>query len=1733
MDRLRKKISNKYKGRSQDGQISSSIQAVPYAPKVETAYTGQGLELNGNIGPLDTVAGAQKPASVQIDLVQHGETSLQNNGSSSISQELVGRGRLQSSDQAISTTPTDSERRRSSNLSPPPSSIGSGHRSGSFQSTTSNFVAVSNGSHTRSNSEQRRMNPLGLTVIHEPEHGHSLDIVLVHGLGGSSHSTWSKDHDPNYFWPHLWLPNDIGSARILSFGYDADWKSTSSRTVLNITDFAKELLFAMRFTKDENRDLEDLGIGDVPIIFIVHSMGGLVVKKAYILGQSDDEYSEMLKSVNAIMFLSTPHRGSNLAEILNRILSASLLRYSPKQYVADLQKNSPALEDINEQFRKFAPKLQIVSFYETLETAVGPKKVRILEKESAILGYPGEISRAMNADHHDVCKYYSPRDANYISMRDVLKTLVDRVRTMGISFRRSSSASSSASEALEALLSIQDPPSDDYSFFHDQWMPGTCEWILQEKMFQNWMEDTTQSSILWLHALPASGKSVLSSFIIDEIQAQNHTCQYYFFRFSEQAKRTVNGCLRSMAFQLSQEIPQYRRRLRDLSEEGLRLEKTDARTVWNRLFSNALPTLRQADPLYWVIDGLDEADSPQLLLSLLKGLQRSAIPIKLLVMSRDTPELRSEFDNLGNSVPVDILPITSKSQRDVQAYVESRMNTPRWNEDFKKEVTGRILERAEGNFLWVHLAIKEVLKRHTSDDIRQALENMPPGMEAMYHRMAIDIAKDMGPTDKQLAQRILTWAMFARRALTLKELEEALRPSFNRILDLRSTIAATCGFFVVVDMSENVTMIHQTARDYLTHASELDLFIDADETHVESFRQCMACLMDAGIRSKLNQTNAELKRDFVHYAATSWSYHLGLSKRISSAALLTLIQFLRRSHVLTWIRILASLRQLKVLVYASRTLTELISSKRTSRFEVALDEDQRDLLRLWAIDFVKIVGKFGSTLLYDPASIHNFIPEFCPQSSMVHCQFAKQKTFRSISVSGITNEKWDDSVAHMSVRRHRLSKLLCSRGHVAAVATDHQSHGLTLIWSSVNFEKKLSLIQGEYITASCFDSTGTRYLSCGVSRMKIWEIPSGRLILSANSPNDTTVLGVTFSEDRTRILAACENKTVQMLALDAQQPEWQLLSSLQESDAASLGNANSPCAMVFNPDGTQIAVAYRGFPLSVWSIEERRMIGRNSRYVEGRGFNGIIWPGVDTVSWNTRYGSILGKYSDGCVFKWDPYEQTNDELRTPASLVQCSPDGLSFATCDNSGVVRLFNFQNFAMLYQLRCDASPRALTFSPDSRRFYEIRDTVCTAWEPAALADLQETGDQSEDQWETQSDISTLNESIQVVEEEDRITALAMASHSTFFCAGNEVGEVDLFNAEGMKIFNMWNSPRYMMIDLLVWDNSGKRLAIAELGGDVSVKQVSPPSTDNDVKWNVQPILNLNISSELGTVQQLLFSPDGKFLLLVRQNAVQVWSLEDKILISQYQGNSETGQHWINDPTDPQSLLAFDYGGISRFSWASLEAAKSIRYDDINNSIDKTTRIPSGANHSVDQNQREARAPPDLNYQTVNAYLAQDQSHVVVERTTKSAPQSHIILRVSELDSILRLKSTDATVSSFPDTAVRLIPEEVTKLVEVSLGVLAKDRFVFLDQDFWICTWKIGSIYAKDEPATAGSTAASKHVNNVENAGIVKKHFMLPRHWLNEESLPLLRLVESGKLFCPKGDEVAVIGTRLALAW
>jgi hypothetical protein len=93
--------------------------------------------------------------------------------------------------------------------------------------------------------------------------------------------------------------------------------------------------------------------------------------QAYVIGKTDDQYSDMISQTYGIVFLGTPHRGSGLARMLNNILRASP-SVGTKVYVNELEKGSTSLEDINEQFRNVCGNLVLVSFHETLKTTVAP-----------------------------------------------------------------------------------------------------------------------------------------------------------------------------------------------------------------------------------------------------------------------------------------------------------------------------------------------------------------------------------------------------------------------------------------------------------------------------------------------------------------------------------------------------------------------------------------------------------------------------------------------------------------------------------------------------------------------------------------------------------------------------------------------------------------------------------------------------------------------------------------------------------------------------------------------------------------------------------------------------------------------------------------------------------------------------------------------------------------------------------------------------------------------------------------------------------------------------------------------------------------------------------------------------------------------------------------------------------------------------------------------------------------
>lgn len=263
----------------------------------------------------------------------------------------------------------------------------------SRQSQLENYNPIANSSFAFSNSHtlaSRNQTPdrLGLQLL-LPNDNPAGDIIFVHGLGGSALRTWSWKRDVANFWP-TWLGDDDESSsfRIFSFGHNANFKGAA--TNLNTIDFAKDLLFSMLSFSGRSQDGTEgsLPIGSRPIIFVAHSMGGLVVKKAYILGKHDRQYSDLIAQVYGIIFLATPHRGAHYAKILNNILSTVPFGTTSKAYVAELGTQSSSLQDINEQFSKFCEELQLASFFETLKTSVGLTKILVRNVPCHMRIYP-------------------------------------------------------------------------------------------------------------------------------------------------------------------------------------------------------------------------------------------------------------------------------------------------------------------------------------------------------------------------------------------------------------------------------------------------------------------------------------------------------------------------------------------------------------------------------------------------------------------------------------------------------------------------------------------------------------------------------------------------------------------------------------------------------------------------------------------------------------------------------------------------------------------------------------------------------------------------------------------------------------------------------------------------------------------------------------------------------------------------------------------------------------------------------------------------------------------------------------------------------------------------------------------------------------------------------------------------------------------------------------------------
>lgn len=299
-------------------------------------------------------------------------------------------------------------------------------------------------------------------------------------------------------------------------------------------------------------------------------------------------------------------------------------------------------------------------------------------------------------------------------------------------------------------------------------------------------------------------------------------------------------------------------------------------------------------------------------------------------------------------------------------------------------------------------------------DVEYTFRQLSVGMEASYDRMASAIAQNLSPKDKASASTILECVTCSLRVLTVAELSEALPDDISKMPDFQRSVVDLCGGFVVIDNGDNIAMIHQTAREYLLSAQSRPFPVEKDAAHRQMFLSSMRSLMAVDVRAKVEGNQ---QPHFLDYAARSWSSHLASSPPGCGQVREVLKNFLTGNCVLTWIQVVGTSGQLRLLIQASKHLSEyatILNAYDKTRGEDDQHIGEQGLIRSWSEDLVKVVGKFGRALQQNPESIHKHIAPFCPPSSAIFRQFEKSNE-TSLLVSGISTKIWDDSLARLSL----------------------------------------------------------------------------------------------------------------------------------------------------------------------------------------------------------------------------------------------------------------------------------------------------------------------------------------------------------------------------------------------------------------------------------------------------------------------------------------------------------------------------------------------------------------------------------------------------------------------------------------------------------------------------------------------------------------------------------------------
>jgi Cdc6-like AAA superfamily ATPase len=208
-----------------------------------------------------------------------------------------------------------------------------------------------------------------------------------------------------------------------------------------------------------------------------------------------------------------------------------------------------------------------------------------------------------------MCKFDTIEDSNYVTVKNALACAVgdllkDSMSSEGSGMNQLTSSVSITKRdesreqlrALRSYLGVSDRP-DEYH----QKVDGSCQWIDARDDFQDWRDcaedflakEGTElggknMSIYWVHANPGTGKTVLASHVISQLQEFQLECAYYYFHVGNKASQSLGDLLRSISYQMAMSNAAIREKLFKLRQEGSTFDMDDSRTIWMKIFKKGI-----------------------------------------------------------------------------------------------------------------------------------------------------------------------------------------------------------------------------------------------------------------------------------------------------------------------------------------------------------------------------------------------------------------------------------------------------------------------------------------------------------------------------------------------------------------------------------------------------------------------------------------------------------------------------------------------------------------------------------------------------------------------------------------------------------------------------------------------------------------------------------------------------------------------------------------------------------------------------------------------------------------------------------------------------------------------------------------------------------------------------------------------------------------------------------------